>query len=269
MNTEVDVSGLSGFNPSFASVPSGFDPVPVPTGTDLVPLLIQNADLPAEWELGLYSTDGLGISRGGGADRVLASSNSGSPVNFTAGSNKNVLLVNPAFFALAENYHYTNTSSPPRLRSLFGVDIPSGYTAFPILETVAAVRGIYCAGGGHEEAGLSRVQTTDDASTQLVSATLDVAGAASLRVDVVATESSGTAPFDSKHVAVVAAAVNNGSGVALVGSPSITVIGEAAGLSAATVSVDVSGSSVRVMVAGIAATTIEWVAKASITFVDR
>jgi len=260
----VSVSGTSSLDPSGGTAPDGFLSIggtfgfPDISASDgaLYPLAIVNTSDLTEWEIGLYRWDNGSqvFTRNTTPSIVLASSNSGSWVSFTAGSDKDVFLVSPAevntLCAAASTGQFIDAVKPISISF-------SGTFAAP--DDVAVRSEVGNVGAAQTERYVMEVSTTDDTETEAATILLPAsASIAHVHYRVVARVTSGSSPFAAKALTGEFVVTYDGSSRTLVGTPVQTVTGEDAGLSSAAVAINQSASVTQINVTGLASTSIAW-----------
>lgn len=267
----VSLSGTADLDPSSGTAPDGFLAIGG-FGADisaadfhLYPLAIVNTSN-AEWEVGMYEWDGAEqvFFRDRGSSLVLSSSNFDGWVTFTAGADKEVMLVSPA---VADTlFDVRSTGRVVSMLRPVGVTL-NGSTVTEGDVAVASV--LDNTGFAQTECAVSTVSTTNATEAIVVRVLLPI-GASTAVVDyrVVARIISGSAPFATKVVKGQFVVANDGSTRLLVGTPSQSIVAEDAGLSSATVEVIQAFQETQLRVTGLAATEITWSVETDVLYLE-
>lgn len=255
----VSVSGTTSFDPTTGTTPAGFASLGGFGFSDgsLYPLAIVNTSN-SEWEVGFYEWDNTSsfFLRSAGASFVTASPNFNNFVDFTAGSDKTVILVDPAAAnTLAE------ANSNGRIVSAL-VELGSSISLNRIItQGDRPIRVESVSNKSQTERSTAVVFTGDDTKTQLITFQIPLsASTAVIDYRVVARTTSGSSPFPTKVVAGRFAVAYDGGSRVMVGTPAQTIVGEDTALSGATVTVDEQGPGTKteINVTGLASTSITW-----------
>lgn len=160
----VSLSGTFDFTLEGANVDAGFVSFADTAGYDSFGtfLLAIVDEATGDYEIGEYTEGGFGAFTRGGGQTVLASSNSGNEVNFSAGD-KSIFMVSPAY--LFNLLNYDNDATAPKV--VFGREIepPNGsYTIFSGasgLNPEAFLLGAMGPKRSHQSTQVCRLRTTN------------------------------------------------------------------------------------------------------------
>lgn len=258
---------------SVSSAEAGFQ-APADTGAaeaEWWPFLIHD-EATDDWELGIYQEQtnfNLSFDRSS-AQVVLASSNSGSAVNFGSGALTTVVvsLVDPALLVEAPQRYFDISSGTINavgaLRSHGGLT-----TRFPLVSAAfdGFVDGLAAEAAtgtqGHVEQIAKTIVTTDATATAV--AVFEIPSVPCIVVvEGVAAFQDGSG--NSRAQTFRGCAHYDGSTAELLGTPSITEVANDTSVTAA-ISVDYSAG-LRVVATGVGATTFTWVVNATATYME-